>query len=407
MTAKSPENRISPTENRLCRSPAEPVMRKKPPIMIDTTLRDGAQAADVVLDTDARIKIAADLFECGVSEIEAGIPAMGPDEQETIQTIVRGLPDARIICWCRAHDSDILAAKRCGCATIHISFPVSDIHLRCLSVRHQWVEITIPQLVKKAMDYAPRVTVGFQDASRAPLDRLIHFASLASQSGASRIRIADTVGILTPLACARLFESLRENLPSIEFEFHGHNDLGMAVANSVTAIDCGAAAVNVTVGGIGERCGTAALEEVAAALSNRTTMRIDGLKMDRIVALCNLLSRILRSPIPANKPVTGRNAFRHEAGIHARALLRDARSYEPFPPQRIGRSASTIVAGTHSGAGGVQSMLATSGIVIDRNTAAGLQPLIRKKAFQLGRSLDDRDVAALYHETLRAAKERK
>jgi homocitrate synthase NifV len=400
MKVKSLEKGTIASGTRIHRTAADPSVRMEPPVLIDTTLRDGAQAADVVFNRDDRKRIARALFDCGIVEIEAGIPAMGAEEQETIKATARMLPDARIIGWCRAHESDLLAAQHCKCDTIHISFPVSDIHLACLDIPLRWVETNIPVLVKKARRFAERVTAGFQDASRAPFERLTRFAALATENGASRIRIADTVGILSPLACASLFEALTKRLPSVQFEFHGHNDLGMASANTKTAFDCGAVAASVTVGGIGERCGNAALEEVAAALSCVTEKRSDGFRMDRIVALCSLVSRILGVPIPANKPVTGRNAFRHEAGIHTRSLLRDARSFEPFPPQRIGRAVSAIVAGTHSGTRGIQSMLAASGIAIDRTAAAKMQPLIRKRAMEMGRSLDDHDVATLFNETI-------
>ena len=371
------------------------------PTLVDTTLRDGAQAADVALNHEARVRIAMELFNCGITEIEAGMPAMGPEEQRTIGSIVKALPDARIIGWCRALESDVHAAAQCGCDTIHISFPVSDLHLRCLNLREQWVEKNIPVLVKKAMNLAKRVTIGFQDASRTQFNRLVRFASIAIESGVRRIRIADTVGILTPLCCARLIRALAGRIYPTELEFHGHNDLGMATANTITAIESGATAASVTLNGIGERSGNAALEEVAVALLRGRPSRILGLRMDRIIALCEMIARITNDPIPRNKPVTGRNAFKHEAGIHTQALLRNTQAYEPFPPDLIGRSPSDIVAGTHSGSSGVQSMLAASGITIDRSTAAEMQTLIRKKAIQKGRSLESKDVLNLYNDKFR------
>ena len=384
----------NPGRGKLSRS----VHRDKPPTLIDTTLRDGAQAADVVLHHESRVRIAMELYKCGINEIEAGMPAMGPDEQRTIAAIADALPGARIIGWCRAHEADLTAAAKCGCDTIHISFPVSDIHLRCLNLREQWVEKNIPLLVKKALNQAKSVTIGFQDASRAPIDRLVRLAFMAVESGAYRIRIADTVGILTPLCCAQLIRTLIAQLSPTELEFHGHNDLGMATANTITALESGATAVSVTVNGIGERSGNAALEEVAAVLMREASQHHAGFRMERIVALCDLVSSMTNEQIPKNKPITGKNVFRHEAGIHSRALLEDSRAYEPFSPHLIGRSASTIVAGTHSGTRGVQFMLAASGISIDRNTAAEMQMLIRKEAFQKGRSLDNEEVRNLFND---------
>jgi homocitrate synthase NifV len=375
--------------------------RKRQPTLIDTTLRDGAQAVDVVLNHESRVQIAMELYKCGINEIEAGMPAMGPDEQGTIASIVKALPGARIIGWCRAHESDLNAAAQCGCDTIHISFPVSDIHLRCLNLRVQWVEKNIPLLTKKALNLTKRVTIGFQDASRAPIDRLVRLASMAVESGAYRIRIADTVGILTPLNCAQMIRTLVAQLSGTELEFHGHNDLGMATANTITAIESGATAVNVTINGIGERSGNAALEEVAATLMREASEYNVGLRMERIVALCDLVASMTNEKIHKSKPITGKNVFRHEAGIHSRALLEDSRAYEPFSPKMIGRSASTIVAGTHSGSRGVQFMLAASGISIDRNTAAEMQMLVRKKALQKGRSLDNKEVRDLYNDNFR------
>ena len=333
MKTKSTENELSALDNRHRHQTLHSVSPIRQWKLVDMTLRDGIQDASVVFDHDSRVRIAMELYKCGIDDIEAGMPAMGPGERRSIASIASALPGARIIGWCRAVESDLLAAAQCGCNTIHISFPVSDAHLQGLGLHSQLIEKKISFFIEKALSIVKGVTVGFQDASRAPLDRLARFTSMAVESGARRIRIADTVGTLTPLACARLIKSLICQVPSAELEFHGHNDLGMATANTVTALEAGAIAASVTVNGIGERSGNAALAEVAAALAGKATERVDGLRIDRIAALCDLVARFMNVPIPRNKPVSRKNIFRHEPDVRNSAFLKGFRNTELFPSE--------------------------------------------------------------------------
>ncbi len=235
--------------------------------LVDTTLRDGEQAPGVVFNFNEKVTIARLLDLCGVDIIEAGTPAMGETEQVAISAITGLGLKARIITWNRMVPADIRASLACGIRDVHISAPVSGIQIRYkLRKSRQWVLDRTRETVRFARECGCRVSVGAEDASRADPLFLEEFARTAREEGADRLRYADTVGVLYPLAVYERLSALSEK-KIIEIEFHGHNDFGMAVANSIAAVKAGVQYVDTTVGGLGERAGNADMIKFIHALA--------------------------------------------------------------------------------------------------------------------------------------------
>jgi homocitrate synthase NifV len=367
----------------------------EPVFIIDSTLRDGEQAPGVAFRREQKIRIARMLADVGVDEIEVGIPAMGEEERETIREIRRlGLPP-RLTCWCRATAGDIQLAGKCGTGGVHISLPVSPIHLHALGKSAGRVLDLMREMLDRARNYFDRVSVGAQDALRADPDYLEAFVAHAADCGADRVRIADTVGIASPGAIHRLFQRLVPAAGKMALEFHGHDDLGMATANAITAVEAGASALSVTVNGLGERAGNAPLEEVAAALAFAAA-GVTNLRTSSLPPLCDYVAQASGRPIPPDKPITGSAAFQHESGIHCAGMLKDPLAYQPFPSEAVGRRDAGFVIGKHSGTHIIQHRLRERGIEVDRNQARRLLEKVRDAATAKGTALSSAELVEIY-----------
>lgn len=366
--------------------------------LMDSTLRDGAQAPCVVFGIKERKAIAMALAQAGVDEIEVGIPAMGADAQKAIHEIACMNLPCDLISWCRAKQSDIEAAAKTGTNGVSISFPTSSILLNTFGKDEEWVMETLLKMVSLAGRYFDKIYVGAQDATRTNPQFLENFAVRCFELGVDRLRLADTVGVARPFFTADLIKKIKMAAPKLALEFHAHNDLGMATANAVCAAEAGADALSVTVNGLGERAGNAPLEEVAVALFGVGSESFENsrIRLDHLERLCRLVSDASGRSIHANKPITGSDVFRHESGIHCMGMVKNPLSYQPFHPSVVGSSNVSFGIGEQSGSTILRHLLSGSGINVSRKDSLILLDHVRSAALEKKSSLSIDELLGLY-----------
>ena len=361
----------------------------------DSTLRDGEQAPGVAFTLDEKLAIALALESAGVEEIEAGTPAMGRRDIEEIAAIVSALGKAEPIAWCRMTRADVDAAMKTGVKRVNLSIPLSDIQMHAkLNANRAEVLRRIGDVIPYAIDRGLRVAIGGEDSSRADMEFLLIAVEAAAQAGAHRFRFADTLGNMEPFGVCEAFTHLK-NAFDLELEFHGHDDLGLATANTLAAIRGGATHASVCVLGLGERAGNAALEEVAAALSRFPGASCD-IDLSQLPHLAELVAAAARRPIPVGKAIVGAAAFTHESGIHVDGILKDPSTYEALSPHIFGR-VRQIVLGKHSGIASVKSALLALGFAPEEDRTQWVLAQVRERSIQAKRAVSTEELLNFYH----------
>lgn len=365
----------------------------------DTTLRDGEQTAGVVFANSEKVRIAQLLAEIGVPQIEVGIPAMGGDELDAIKEIVALDLPASILAWNRAVISDLEASLSTGVKAVAVSISASDIHIEHKLRRDRaWVLDSVERSVDFAKSHGLYVSLNAEDASRADPEFLLEFARAGKKYGADRLRYCDTLGILDPFICYERVKAIIEET-GLAVEMHTHNDFGLATANALAGVRAGATYVNVTVNGLGERAGNAALEEVVMAL--KCIMGQDlGIHTSRLRELSEYVARAAGRPLSVSKAIVGDNVFAHESGIHADGVLKDPRNYEAFAPELVGMTRQLII-GKHSGSKMVKHKFREFNIELSDEAAAEILARARRMAVQVKRSLFDKELMYIYQDYLR------
>src|SRR5580704_9712210 len=310
--------------------------------IFDTTLRDGEQSPGFSMNREEKLRLARQLEQLGVDIIEAGFPIASPGDLEAVRAVAGEIRSCKVAALARARQEDVEAALRAIEPAVHprlhIFLATSDLHLKhkLRIERHEALD-QVSRMVRFGSEHTEEVEFSAEDASRSDIDYLCDVAEAAAQAGATIINLPDTVGYSTPDEYGDIFRNVRERLsayPNIVYSAHCHNDLGLAVANSLAAIGAGARQVECTINGIGERAGNASLEELAVALHVRKGHYSVGtrIELEKIYATSRLLSEITGVYVQPHKAIVGRNAFAHEAGIHQDGILKNPLTYEIILP---------------------------------------------------------------------------
>lgn len=359
-------------------------------IIFDTTLRDGEQSPGASLTSDEKVKIAEQLERLGVDVIEAGFPIASEDDARAVAIISERIKGASICALARCKDEDIeIALKSLEKAVkprLHIFLATSEIHrkYKLQKAKEEIIKIAVEK-ASFAKKYIDDIEFSPEDATRTEQDFLLDVLKAVISEGVKTVNIPDTVGYATPQEYGALIKFLRENLPSdIVISVHCHNDLGLAVANSLMAIINGARQVECTINGIGERAGSASLEEIVMNLAVRKDFYnlTTNIVTRELYRTSRLVSSLTGIPVQPNKAIIGANAFRHESGIHQDGILKNRSTYEIMSPEMVGIPASELVLGKHSGRHALKSRLETLGFQLNEEQL--------EKVFERFKKLADR-----------------
>ena len=383
-------------------------------IIFDTTLRDGEQAPGNAMTPDSKLRLARQLDALGVDVIEAGFPAASQGDLRGVRDIAEAVRRPVIAALARCHERDIdLAAEALQPAQrkrIHVFIATSDIHLEHkLKIDREACLARARASVRRARGYAADVEFSAEDATRTDTDFLCRVVAGAIEEGATTINLPDTVGYTTPAEYAALFRTVRERVPEtrdIVLSAHCHDDLGLAVANSLAAIEAGAGQVECTINGIGERAGNAALEEIVMA--GRVRPQVISFRCQvnprEIMRTSRMVSHEIGVFPQPNKAIVGRNAFAHEAGIHQHGVLQNGLTYEIIPPEMVGAGGSSIVLGKHSGRHALERRYRELGYELDSNALEALYTEFTALADKKRHILDE-DLLTLLHDGFHRAPE--
>ena len=355
------------------------LMTQKHVVFFDTTLRDGEQSPGCSMTTQEKLTMAHALEDLGVDIIEAGFAMASEGDFAAIATITQAIRKPRIASLARAKTEDIEMAARAlqfaDRARIHVFLASSDLHLEYkLKMSRAEALETCGESVRLARSLADDVEFSPEDATRSDRDFLVEMVRVAIEAGATTINMPDTVGYTTPEEYGKMFRDVRERIPAVDAQgivlsSHCHDDLGLAVANSLAAIDAGARQVECTINGIGERAGNASLEELAAALYVRHDRYgvESSIKLDQLYPTSEVLGNLITFKPSPNKAIVGANAFAHESGIHQHGMLANPLCYEIMTPQLVGVARTHLVLGKHSGRAALRHRLEQLGFTLTRD----------------------------------------
>jgi isopropylmalate/homocitrate/citramalate synthase len=332
-----------------------------PIVFWDETLRDGEQMPGVHFSPSEKLRIATVLSDVGIQVIDAGIPVVSPDEAEAVRTVVGAGLRAKILASARTVPGDVDAVIQSGASHIAIFVAASEVHLRYkLKMTQDQVLQASVASVRRAKDAGLHVAFVTEDTVRAPFDYVERLYQAVQAAGADRLVVSDTVGIMTPLTFRWYLQEFAKRVRPADWSVHCHNDFGLAVANTLTALEVGVTTPHVCVNGLGERSGNASLEEVVVALESLYGVRT-GLKTERLYELSRLVEEVSGVPIAPNKALVGYNSFSHEAGIHTHGILAHTLTYEPLQPEVVGRHRQMIL-GKHTGKAALVEKLKERGV---------------------------------------------
>ncbi len=386
-------------------------MEEKKILIFDTTLRDGEQSPGASLNTHEKLLIAKQLAELGVDVIEAGFAAASPGDLDAISKVSNEVEGPIITSLARAVKNDIEAAaealKNAKRKRIHTFIATSPIHVeKKLKMSYDAVIEAAVDAVKLARNYSDDVEFSAEDATRSEWDYLCRIFEKTIEAGATTINIPDTVGYTTPQEYYELIKYLINNIPNIDkavVSVHCHNDLGMAVANSLSAVLAGANQVECTINGLGERAGNASLEEIVMAIKTRKDFYkgcYTDINTKEIYKTSRLVSKLTGIRVQRNKAIVGRNAFAHEAGIHQDGVIKEKRTYEIMKPEDVGIDTSKLVLGKHSGKHGLEERLKELGYTLTKEQISEVFEEFKKLADKK-KEVYDEDIRALVEDKFR------
>ncbi|WP_268624241.1 LeuA family protein [Paenibacillus alvei] len=344
----------------------------------DSTLREGEQTPGVAFSESQKRSILEGLAKANIKYAEVGIPVMGSVEFKAIQALAKDPHLPKLIGWNRGVKSDVERTFEAGLTALHIGLPSSDVHIKEKFKRdYNWVIETAVELIEFAKSQgATFISVSAEDMGRANMDFLKKYVKAVEKAGATRMRLSDTVGCLTPSKVKEIVTTLTREVSNLNFQLHMHNDFNLALANVISGLEAGAKQVHVTINGLGDRAGIAALHQVVTALEVLTDYTTD-VNLLEIYNLSKLVEQYTNLHISHNEPVVGELVFAHESGIHVDGMLKVKHSFEAFAPELVGRS-NTFIIGKHTGSRAIQHVLQEQGLHVSREEAQEIIPFVRE-----------------------------
>lgn len=362
--------------------------------LVDNTLRDGEQSPGVMFSGKEKLTFAYLLADSGIKHIEAGCPAVCREERQSLQFLAKSKIDATIYSWNRAVRKDIELSFSCGINDLIISMPVSDQMITGkLRKNRNYILDYFPKIIEFAVERGAKVVCGLEDASRADLDFLKNLCLELEKAGAARIRISDTLGILYPAKTTLLIGEIKDHI-KIPVEFHGHNNFGLANANSISAYLAGAEFIDTSILGIGDGCGITPLEEFVCSVEYILNMKT-GVNMAALKSLADALQIALGLELWPWKPILGKNNYTHESGIHIDGLLKAPENYEVISPEIFGIRRKFIL-GKHSGKHAVEYYCKTLGLETSSVNLDRFTNLIKEKTIAQKKTLSVEEIRELY-----------